>query len=323
MPQREQAERDAVGDDALEAGRTIEVVCVGSGLDPIRSRVPPHGVTVMVRTGLSRVRPVPGEIFTLEIERSWVFGHTRHVKGRITGSRLDVARLELRPLGLREEWLWDPEEEAWLFEEADHPVYEEIRSAGPRRQYEMEQVLPDDAVELRWEEDPILEAVELAAAGATHEAADLLGRLLTADLRCLDAHAHLGNLEFRRHWPGALDRAERHYRAGLEIAALTLGDDFRGLLPSGLIDNRPFLRCLGGHGLCRWRKGDLEAAAGAFRRLVWLDPYDRQGARFELAAVEAGQRWDEVDDGKDREAEADSGPREPGGGVPPDPETSP
>jgi len=285
---QETSEPDALG------GGPIDLLCLKGGFDVIRSRIPPDGTVIIVRTGRSRVQPVPAEVFTLEVECTWVFGHTRYAKGLVTASRLDLPKLELEPLGLHEWDPWDPEEEAWLFEEPDHPVYEEVRAAGARPRYEMEQILPEDAVELRWEEDPILEAVELANAGAIGDAEDLLGELLTADLRCLDAHAHLGNFEFRDPWPEALDRAARHYGAGVEIGRLTLGDDFQGLLPWGLIDNRPYLRCLHGHGLCLWRSGDLASAGEVFRRMLWLNPYDNQGARFELAAVEAGLSWDDA-----------------------------
>ncbi len=106
-------------------------------------------------------------------------------------------------------------------------------------------------------------------------------------LGCLDAHAHPGHFEFRSRWPGGLDRA------GLAIADLTLGDDFRGLLPWGLIDNRPYLRCLEGYGLTLWRTGAAAGARDVFRRMLWLNPYDNQGARFNLADVEAGRSWDE------------------------------
>lgn len=286
------SKREPSDPEILVAGRPVDLLCLKGGFDVFRSRVTPSGVTVIVRTGLSKVRPVPAEVFTLEVERTWVFGHTRYAKGLVTDTRLDLPRLEIEPLGLQEWGSWDPEEEAWLFEEPDHPVYEEVRAAGARPKYEMEQILPEGAVQLRWEEDPILEAVELANADAIGEAEDLLGDLLTADLRCLDAHAHLGNFEMRSRWPGALDRAGRHYQAGIEIGGLTLGDGFQGLLPWGLIDNRPYLRCLHGHGLYLWRGGDLASAGDVFRRMLWLNPHDNQGARFNLAAVEAGHSWE-------------------------------
>jgi len=283
--------------DLPEPGSTRELVCLKNSYDVIRSRVPPDGETIIVRVGMSKVRPVSGEIFSVEVEHSWIFGHTVYVKGRIIESRLDLPRLALSPLGLQDCGLRDPEEEAWLYDEAANALYDEIRAAGPRRAYEMEQVLPEDVVELRWEDDPIVEAVELADAGALHEAGDLLGDLLSADLRCLDAHAHLGNFALRRSWPGAVAQAERHYRIGVSIGEMALPEpvlDFAGLLPRGLVDNRPFLRCVHGLGLCRWRSGDLATAGRLFRRLVWLDPHDGLGARLLAANVEAGRSWKET-----------------------------
>ena len=88
------------GTDFMKPGERLELVCVRAGFDVVRARVPPDGPTVIVRTGLSQVRPVAAEIFTLEVERSWVFGHTRHLKGLITGTQLEVERLELEPLEL-------------------------------------------------------------------------------------------------------------------------------------------------------------------------------------------------------------------------------
>lgn len=140
-------------------------------------------------------------------------------------------------------------------------------------------------------------AAALAAAGAWHEAADLLGDLLTADLRCLDAHAHLGIFELQKTWPEALERAERHYRMGVVIGELALPVpvlDFQGRLPWGFIDNRPFLRCLHGLGLTLWRKGDLATAGRIFERLVWLAPHDGLGARFLVNDVRAGRSWEEM-----------------------------
>ena len=116
-------------------------------------------------------------------------------------------------------------------------------------------------------------------------------KLLARDLRCLDAHAHLGNLVFDR----SPTEAQRHYEIGLSIGALSLGKKFDGVLAWGLVDNRPCLRCLHGVGLRAWRLRDLPAAAAGFRRLLWLNPSDNQGARFNLAAVEAGKTWEELE----------------------------
>lgn len=80
----------------------------------------------------------------------------------------------------------------------------------------------------------------------------------------------------------------------MAIGAYSLGKDFTGVLPWGLIDNRPFLRCLNGLGLCAWRLGDARAAEALFTKMLWLNPGDNQGARFNLAAIEAGKTWEEM-----------------------------
>jgi hypothetical protein len=85
--------------------------------------------------------------------------------------------------------------------------------------------------------------------GQIARAKKLLERLLVMDVRCLDAHAHLGNLAFDSQVRTALD----HYQRGVLIGELSLGETFEGVLPWGMIDNRPFLRCLSGLGLCLWR----------------------------------------------------------------------
>lgn len=59
--------------------------------------------------------------------------------------------------------------------------------------------------------------------------------------------------------------------------------------------NRPLLRCLHGLGHCRWRLGDTTGAVAVFGELLGLDPADGQGARSELAAIEAGRTWQELE----------------------------
>ena len=110
--------------------------------------------------------------------------------------------------------------------------------------FEMEQIIPGQDPE-DFDSAPIVEAAELKDAGERGEAEELLMGLLAQDLRCLDAHAHLGNFEFK-HRPR---QALRHYAVGVAIGELTLGAKFDGVLSWGLIDNRPFLRSLNGLGI--------------------------------------------------------------------------
>ncbi len=114
-------------------------------------------------------------------------------------------------------------------------------------------------------------------------------RLCEADLRCLDAHAHLGNFTLERE----PEQAIRHYEAGVRIGELSLPRGFDGLLPWALIDNRPYLRCMKGVGLCLWRLGRFEEAERVFARMLWLNPCDNQGVRFLVGDVRTGRRWED------------------------------
>ena len=146
----------------------------------------------------------------------------------------------------------------------------------------MEQIIPGDP-----DTDPILEAVEAKEAGEYGEARRTLMNLLVADLRCLDAHAHLGNFAFDHD----LEKAIRHYEVGVRIGELSLGENFEGLLPWGHINNRPFLRCLNGYSLCLWRLGRIKEADEVFTRMLWLNPTDNQGVRGLIDDVRKGEAW--------------------------------
>jgi tetratricopeptide (TPR) repeat protein len=151
----------------------------------------------------------------------------------------------------------------------------------------MEQVLhgadPDDPFS-----DPITESNDRRESGDTQGARDLLMELCQSDLRCLDAHAHLGNLIFDNRPEDAI----RHYEVGVRIGELSLGASFDGLLPWGWIDNRPFLRCMHGFGLCLWRLGRFEEAGRILDRMLWLNPSDNQGARFLIDDIQAKISWE-------------------------------
>jgi len=113
--------------------------------------------------------------------------------------------------------------------------------------------------------------------------------LCESDLRCLDAHAHLGNLAFDNRPQDAI----RHYDVGFRIAELSLGDGFDDVLLWGHINNRPFLRCMHGYGLCLWRMGRFDEVRRVFERMLWLNPPDNQGVRFFIEEVRARKRWED------------------------------
>jgi hypothetical protein len=169
---------------------------------------------------------------------------------------------------------------------ADRKLGQTNHRAGTASEFEMGQVLPGaDAEDPLF--DPIIESNDRKDSGDIEGEHKILMDLCQADLRCLDAHAHLGNNAFD-HLPRL---AIRHYEVAVRMGELSLGGSFGGLLPWGWIDNRPFLRCMNGFGLCLWRLGRFEEAERIFKRMLWLNPSGNQGIRFLLDDVRARVAW--------------------------------
>ena len=275
----------------LDLGAPIELVVISIKSTALRSRFLGGDRLITLRaSGLWKA--VPGEIITVKARKQWNYGGHPYLSGEIESTRLDVGALGLVPLRLEDLGLWDPGDHYWG--EEGEPIEEwatPIIIWGPRREFEMEQVLPgagdiDDPFD-----DPITESIDLKNNGDHVGAHKMLMDLCDADLRCLDAHAHLGNFVFDFRPEDAL----RHYEVGLRIGELSLGSDFDGLLPWGLIDNRPFLRCLNGYGLCLWRLGRFDEAEQIFDRMLWLNPSDNQGARILIEWVRARRLWEDTE----------------------------
>jgi hypothetical protein len=234
---------------------------------------------------------VPGEIAKIVPHKQWSYAGHSYLSGQILSTRLDVATLGLVPLRLEQRGTWDPKEEYWVDEgEVLDDRAKAIIARGPRQSFEMEQLLPMDDPDDP-DGDPIIRSNDLKDAGDYPAACQILMELCESDLRCLDAHAHLGNLIFD-HSPA---QAMRHYEVGVRIGELSLGSLADGLLPWGWLDNRPFLRCMRGFGLCRWRLEQFEEAERVFDQLLWLNPADNQGVRFNIASVRARRTWKRSD----------------------------
>ena len=203
-----------------------------------------------------------------------------------------MAALGLVPLGLEEMGMWNPKEHYWG--EEDDAIEEWVKpiiARGPRPEFEMEQVLPGEDPDDPFA-DPITQSNDLKDAGDRLGAEKILMELCQSDLRCLDAHSHLGNMVYDLRPKDAI----RHYEVGLRIGEMSLGDDFDGVLLWGHIDNRPFLRCMHGYGLCLWRLERFDEADRVFDRMLWLNPSDNQGVRFLIEDVRAKKAWEECQD---------------------------
>jgi hypothetical protein len=286
-PSRRRRQHKATADD-FDLSKPVELIALSVKERVARCRFlgSDRGITLRA----SRLwEVVPGAIVTVKPRKQWRYAGHPYLSGEIQSTRIDVDTLNLAPLGLEDMGMWDPKEHYWG--EADEPIEEwakPIIARGPRPMFEMEQVLPGQNPDDPFD-DPITQSNDLKDAGNRAEAAKILMELCQADLRCLDAHSHLGNLIFDHRPQDAI----QHYEVGLRIGELSLGDDFADVLPWGLIDNRPFLRCMHGYGLCLWRLGRFDEAERVFDRLLWLNPSDNQGVRFLIDEVKAKTAWED------------------------------
>ena len=235
---------------------------------------------------------MPAHVVTLLIEKRWPWHGDDYASGKVESARIDIPTLGLQPLPLEGGELYDVAKYSEPYRRPDPyaPLWKKL-TAKPRPAYEFHEIawgqLPgmEDA-----EDNPTCNAAELRELGRVGEARKLLMETLAQDLRVLDAHAALGNMEFD-HLP---KRALLHYEIGIRIGELSLPPDFDGLLLWGRIYNRPFLRCLHGYGLCLWRSGDFAGAQRVFERILSLNPTDNQGVRACWQDVREGRAWEEM-----------------------------
>ncbi len=277
----------------IDLTQPVDLVVLGvKKFEAARCRVLGKDKELTLRNGRIHL-VVPGEIVRVKPKKHWSFAGHPYMTGDILKSWFDLPALNLTPLALNDEGMWNPEDEYWG-EKEDGPLPKwamAIIAVGPRPMFEMEQVVPGVKREdLDIDTDPILQAVELKDSGDLLGATKVLADLLILDLRCLDAHAHLGNFAFHR---DDIDVALRHYDIGRQIGELSLGPDFKNVLRWAMIDNRPYLRCFHGYGLCLWRLKRFDEAAAIFTRMLWMNPSDNQGARFNLEDVRDKEEWED------------------------------
>ena len=232
---------------------------------------------------------VPGEIVVVNPHKQWNYAGHPYLSGEIESPRLDVDALGLAPLRLEDQGIWDPRDEYWG-EEGD-PIEAwaaQIIARGPRPAFEMEQVLPgadpDDP-----DSDPIIDSNDLKQAGDNKAAYRILMELcraISAAWTPMPISATSRSITVHRR-PSATTRSA--CASASSRSAITSTACCRG----GTYDNRPFLRCMHGFGLCLWRLGRFEEAGTVFERMLWLNPSDNQGVRFLIAKVRAGMAWEE------------------------------
>jgi hypothetical protein len=285
-------EREALLGAALQtqASERCEAVVLKVNERSLRVRPVDGDAHITLRTDAAW-KVVPGQIATVILNRRWVWRGDEYAAGRLEAARTDILALSLEPLPLRGGTalnlrdIYDPVR-------APDPYARLWRklTARPRRSFEMDPIAWGKFPGAAPEENPTCDASELAECGNVGGAIKVAMDVLLRDLRCLDAHALLGNLAFNR----SSELALLHYDVGCRIGQLSLPADFDGVLLWGELYNRPFLRCLFGYGLCLWRRGALLQARAVFERLLALNPNDNQGARFNVDDIVHERTWEEV-----------------------------
>ncbi len=174
---------------------------------------------------------VEGEIITVIPDNVWQFKNTVYISRETTGRRFDATALGLTPLQLKEQGSFEPDNETDLVEENDPftKYYLPIVAYGPRRKFEMEQVIPFENPD-DYDSDPIIEAADAFENGDYQIAYTMMEEVLGEDIRCIDAHAHLGNWEFNlsnTSFGTMQERVRRRFEAGLRIAELSFGKNWK------------------------------------------------------------------------------------------------
>lgn len=257
----------------------------------IRIRQTGDDGTITLRTShFDAWRIAPGQFVEIEPSKQWQWRDDTYASGTIKRVWTDIPAIGLEPLPLTDHGVSilsetcepftkpDPYAEMWTF-----------LSTVPRHEFEFDPTAWGASVGA----DPkdvnanlIADAQRLTARDPD-AARTLLMKALFADLRCIDAHVHLGNLCFDEQPKEALV----HYEIAVAVGNLSLGSDFNGLLRWGYLYNRPFLRALHGYGLCLWRLGNPDAALRIFERMFSLNPTDNQGVRFCWDDIRNDRTW--------------------------------
>lgn len=149
---------------------------------------------------VGRVHLVPGHIIHASFRKRWTWSGHEYASGKVHEICVDVSRLGLEPLPLRDTGMEDLREsyEPHVDPDPYAPMWRAL-TAKPRRSFNMDPIawgaFPDSKDP---EENLTCDAAELTERGEWDRAYKLLMQALRRDLRCIDAHVHLGNLVFDR-----------------------------------------------------------------------------------------------------------------------------
>jgi tetratricopeptide (TPR) repeat protein len=128
--------------------------------------------------------------------------------------------------------------------------------------------------------------------GYVKDAEKCFKKALAIDDEFVDAYNGLGTVHF---WDDA-QKAKKYFEKAYELTKA----HFKGKWPKeinwGILENRQYLRSIHYYGLVLWKEGNAEKAMELFKLLLSLNKYDNQGARYLVAELYAGLKYEETEE---------------------------
>ena len=231
-------------------------------------------------------RLVPGEIAVVRPAKQWMYAGNPYLSGAIESTRLDARALRLVPPRLEERGLWNPAERYWG--EEGEPIEDWAKPIIVRdRSLRWSRCCRGRTLMIRF---PTRLGNPMTVRTPLIERAHTSCRCIFATLIFV-AWTPIRTLATSSSTTGPKTPFVTT-RQGFESANYLSREGFHGVRPWGWIDNRPFLRCMNGFGLCLWRLGRFDEAGRVFDRMLWLNPSDHQGVRFLIDRVRARAPWE-------------------------------
>jgi tetratricopeptide (TPR) repeat protein len=147
---------------------------------------------------------------------------------------------------------------------------------------------PAPTTPLERAQDLIYEAFETES---PRKRVQLAKKALKVSPDCADAYVLLAEED-----AGSLEEARELYQKGVEAGERALGrETFEEEAGHfwGILETRPYMRARQGLAVCLWELGEREEAIEHYREMLYLNPGDNQGIRYELAGYLLDEEMDE------------------------------
>ena len=147
---------------------------------------------------------------------------------------------------------------------------------------------PAPTTPLERAQDLIYEAFETES---PRKRVQLAKKALKVSPDCADAYVLLAEED-----AGSLEEARKLYQKGVEAGERALGrETFEEEAGHfwGILETRPYMRARQGLAVCLWELEEREEAIEHYREMLYLNPGDNQGIRYELAGYLLDEEMDE------------------------------